>query len=150
MPPPTLAITPLTDPSVLSALANQATAEGHRMVARLIDEWRTGENRFDIPGERLYIATIDGQACGVCGLNIDPFAKNHRIGRVRRVYVSAAHRRRGIGSALMRQLTRDAAGRFDELCLRTHDPRAAAFYEAIGFTRLKGAEYCTHRRSVVA
>jgi len=120
------------------------------MVARLLDEWSTGENRFDKPGERSYVVTIEGHVCGVCGLNIDPFADGHRVGRVRRLYVSAAQRRRGIGSAVMEQLTRDASGRFDELRLRTHDPRAWAFYEAIGFTPVKAIEHCTHRRSVIA
>ena len=137
MTPSTLAIQPLTDPKDLVALATEATADGHRMVARLLEEWIAGQNRFDKPGERAYVATLDGRICGVCGLNIDPFAGDARIGRVRRLYVSASSRRRGIGSAMMQTLMKDAAGTFRELQLRTHDPRAAAFYEAVGFTPSK-------------
>jgi GNAT superfamily N-acetyltransferase len=150
MQPTTPAISPLTDPSVLTVLAAEAMADGHRMVARLIEEWTNGENRFDRPGERSYVVTMDGRVCGVCGLNVDPFADGDRVGRVRRLYVSAAIRRRGLGSAIMQQLTRDAASHFRELHLRTHDPRASAFYEAIGFIPVKDAEYCTHRRPVPA
>ena len=145
-----LAITPLTNPADLVALAAEATADGHHMVARLIDEWATGKNRFDRPGERLYVATWDGRACGVCGLNIDPFAGDDAVGRVRRLYVSVPLRRRGIGSAMVRRLVQDATGRFRELRLRTNDPRAAAFYEALGFMPVADVERCTHRRSLIA
>jgi GNAT superfamily N-acetyltransferase len=145
----TLVIAPLTEPAALVPLAAEATADGHRMVARLIDEWATGENRFDRPGERAYLAAWNDRICGVCGLNIDPFADDDGVGRVRRLYVCAALRRRGVGSALVRELCRDARGRFRELQLRTYDPRAAAFYEAIGFTPVAAVEHCTHRRSVV-
>jgi ribosomal protein S18 acetylase RimI-like enzyme len=91
------------------------------------------------------LVAIDGRVCGVCGLNVDPLAGSERVGRVRRLYVSAAVRRRGVGSAMMRQLMHDAARRFDELRLRTHDPRAAAFYEAIGFTPVGDSQQCTYR-----
>ncbi len=115
----------------------------------LVEEWSTGENRFEKPGERSYIATLDGQICGVCGLNVDPFAGDSNVGRVRRLYVSSSFRRRGIGSAIMQQLVRDAAGTFRELHLRTYDAAACAFYEAVGFTPVKEVEHCTHRRSVI-
>jgi GNAT superfamily N-acetyltransferase len=147
-PPANLTISPLTDATVLSQLAAEAMADGHRMVARLIDEWITGENRFDKPGEQSYLATLDGIVCGVCGLNIDPFAGNEKIGRVRRLYVARAFRRRGIGSALMQRLLTDARGRFSELQLRTHDPIACSFYEALGFIPVAGTTTCTHRRTL--
>jgi GNAT superfamily N-acetyltransferase len=150
MQPGVLRIAPLTNPADLVALAAEATADGHHMVARLIDEWASGANRFDRIGERAYVATWDGQVCGVCGLNIDPFAGDDAVGRVRRFYVSAALRRRGIGSAMMRRLVGDATRRFRELHLRTRDPRAAAFYESLGFTPVAAIERCTHRRSLIA
>jgi GNAT superfamily N-acetyltransferase len=144
--PTNLIIQPLFDPTLLVALAQEAQAHGHRMVQRLIDEWIAGENRFEKPGERSFIATLDGQICGVCGLNIDPFAGDKSVGRVRRLYVSASARRRGIASAIMEQLVKDAHGTFRELRLRTLDPGASAFYQAIGFTPVHGIENCTHRQ----
>jgi len=150
MRPSTLAIQLLTDPAALASLAVEATLSGHGMVTRLLAEWSTGENRFDRPGERSYIAMLDGNICGVCGLNVDPFAGDGSVGRVRRLYVSTAVRRRGVGSAIMAQLMRDALGRFRELNLRTHDAGASAFYVAVGFSPVSGVHHCTHRRSVVA
>lgn len=140
----------LKDPELLTVLAAEAVAEGHRMVGRLIDEWHAGENRFGKPGECAYVAMWDGRVRAVCGLNADPFAQDGRVGRVRRLYVSSALRRRGIGATLVRQIIRDATGQFRELRLRTHDPRAAAFYEAMGFSRVEGIEHCTHRMSLSA
>lgn len=147
--PANLIIQPLRDPFVLTDLAIEAQANGYRMVQRLIDEWIAGENRFEKPGERAYLAVLDGQIRGVCGLNIDPFANDNRIGRVRRLYVSTSARRRGIASAIMRQLVGDAQGRFAELRLRTLEADASAFYQAIGFSPVKEIENCTHRQFLV-
>jgi len=58
--------------------------------------------------------------------------------RVRRLYVARTQRRRGVASALMRQLSTDAAGHFRVLHLRTSNPAASAFYESLGFTRVAG------------
>ncbi len=143
----TLVILPLKDPAILAALAAEAMADGYRMVTRLIEEWLTGVNRFGKPGEKAYVVTLDGQVCGVGGLNIDPFADDDRVGRVRRLYIASTVRRRGVGSAVMQQIMRDAVGRFDCLHLRTHDPEASAFYEAIGFTPVTGNEHVTHQRA---
>jgi GNAT superfamily N-acetyltransferase len=145
-----LAIRPLTDPAVLSELAADAEADGWRMVSRLIAEWADGSNRFDGRAERAYVAiAVDSGPVAVCGLNVDPFASDPTIGRVRRLYVARTQRRRGVASALMEKLTTDAADYFRMLHLRTHSTEASAFYEAIGFTRVVGDSNCTHRRSVV-
>lgn len=149
MPLNALAITPLIDPLALNSLAIEANAEGHSIVARLQHEWATGENGFDLPGERSYVATLDGRICGVCGLNIDPFAGDNRVGRVRRLYVSPTARRRGVGSLIMNHLVRDAAGWFDDLHLRTYDSNASAFYIAAGFSLVAAVEHCTHKHSVI-
>lgn len=115
------------------------------MVTRLIDEWRSGSNRFDRPGEALFGARLVEQLVGVCGLNVDPFAGAPEIGRVRRLFVSTAHRRQGIGSFLLHRLTKDAAGRFKVVHVRTYDPVADAFYRAQGFATVAGEEHFTHR-----
>ena len=87
---------------------------------------------------------------GVCGLNRDPFAQDETVGRVRRLYVSVAQRRQGIGSALITRLMDDARSIFEWMHLRTHDAEASAFYEAIGFERVAGNAECTRRRRVIA
>lgn len=126
------------DAEGLVALAREAEQDGHRMVSRLIGDWRDGTNRFERPGESLYLATLEGEVAGVCGLNIDPYLDDPRVGRVRRLYVSTAHRRRGLGSLLVSCIVDDARQSFDVLRLRTRNPIAAAFYESLGFARVEG------------
>src|SRR6185503_18517935 len=123
---------------------------GRVMVSRLIEEWLDGRNRFSRAGEKAYVARRGDHVSAVCGLNLDPFAGSETIGRVRRLYVAVRDRRNGVGTAVVNQLIVDARGVFEWLRLRTYDPDAAAFYEAIGFDPVIEDENCTHRRRVVA
>jgi GNAT superfamily N-acetyltransferase len=118
------------------------------MVRRLVDEWETGANRFDKPGEALFGAWLDGRLVGVCGLNVDPFADDEHTGRVRHLYVLPDFRRRGIGRRLVLQVMKTAHGRFDDLRLRTNEPDAARLYEALGFRFLPDSNDCTHMTKV--
>lgn len=74
-------ITPAFDG--FDALREASIGEGHRMLVRLQENWVSGLNRFDRPGEILAGAIADGALAGVCGRNIDPFADNAAAGRVR-------------------------------------------------------------------
>jgi N-acetylglutamate synthase-like GNAT family acetyltransferase len=150
MRPDELTIDLLDDPQVLADLAADARADGRAMVGRLLQEWNDGRNRFDRPGEKAYVARLNGRVCGVCGLNRDPFARAERVGRVRRLYVSVTDRRSGVGSAILKRLMADARGVYEWMHLRTHDKEASAFYEAIGFEPVRDDVECTHRRPVVA
>jgi GNAT superfamily N-acetyltransferase len=55
------------------------------------------------------------------------------LGRVRHLYVLSTSRRMGVGPQLVRRVIQAARGRFDELRLRTNNPAAGRFYEALGF-----------------
>jgi GNAT superfamily N-acetyltransferase len=136
----------LTDlsPGILSALVADSERDGWRFVRRLADEWASGVNRFDRPGERLFAAQSGGAVLGVGGLNVDPYAADPTVGRVRRLYVLRAHRGRGVGRELVHAIIRAAAGRFRRLRLRTESPDAARFYERLGFRPAVGASDCTH------
>ena len=79
----------------LGPLIAESESHGLRFVRRLVDEWTSGTNRFDRPGESLFVARIAGEAVGVCGLNADPYAAAPGIARVRHLYVLSAHRRCG-------------------------------------------------------
>jgi ribosomal protein S18 acetylase RimI-like enzyme len=138
-----LSVQALDSIGLLDELASDADAIGCRMVSRLIEEWNDGINRFDQPGERVYCAVSAGRIYGMCGLNRDPFAGDPSIARVRRLYVDSTFRRRGIASQLLRQLMDDARVDFRALHLRTFDPIAIAFYEALGFSRVLGNSECT-------
>jgi len=114
-------------------LVSESERAGSRFVRRLVDEWDNGANRFDRPGEVLFGARVAGRLVGVCGLNVDPYARDERVGRVRHLYVLSDFRRLGVARRLMAHVIAAAGGRFDNLRLRTHNPAAARLYEALGF-----------------
>jgi GNAT superfamily N-acetyltransferase len=113
-------------------------------VRRLAEDWATGRNRFDRPGEALFGALTDGHLVGVCGLNVDPYAAEPRVGRVRHLYVLTAHRRLGVGRQLVVTVVAAARGPFAMLRLSTVNPEAARLYEALGFRRHPADAHCTH------
>lgn len=134
----------LLPPGQLADLVAESERAGLRFVRRLQDDWHSGANRFDRPGEALFAASDEVRLLGVCGLNVDPYSPSSRVGRVRHVYVSAAHRNQGIGSRLVREVIVAARHSFDRLRLRTNDPPAARFYERLGFLRCAADSSATH------
>lgn len=133
----------VTSDDVADLLADSERLES-RLVRRLVEEWANGANRFDRPGEALFGARAAGSLLGVCGLNVDPYAGDERVGRVRHLYVLSASRRRGVGQQLVLRVIQEAHGRFRELRLRTSNPAAARLYETLGFRpRVDGGDY-TH------
>jgi GNAT superfamily N-acetyltransferase len=117
---------------------------GSRIVRRLIEEWASGVNRFDRPGEALLGASLGGRVVGVCGLNRDPYAAEAGVGRVRHLYVHSAFRRLGVGRHLVAAVIAAARDHFDTLRLRTANPAAARLYEALGFRASNDVAHCTH------
>jgi len=106
---------------------------GFRAIERLVTDWETGINRFDRPGEALFIARQSNRIFGVCGLNRDPYTDSSQIGRVRRLYVMQDSRRQGIGQILVNRVIEVAKLSFDRLHVRTTNPIAAQFYQSLGF-----------------
>ena len=124
---------------------------GFRAIDRLVTDWETGANRFDRPGEALFIArqgapqsgSGSDRILGVCGLNRDPYIDSNQIGRVRRLYVMQDNRRQGIGQILVHRVIEVAKLSFDRLHVRTTNPVAAQFYQSLGFTPCH-SESATH------
>jgi GNAT superfamily N-acetyltransferase len=131
-------------PDQLADLVAESEQAGLRFVRRLECDWHSGANRFDRPGEALFAAMLAQRTLGVCGLNVDPYSPWPRVGRVRHLYVSAAHRNQGLGSSLVREVIAAARDSFDRLRLRTNDPLAAQFYERRGFRRCETDPAATH------
>jgi aminoglycoside 6'-N-acetyltransferase len=125
-------------------LAHEATGQGLDFMRRLMDDYRSGANRFDKPGEALFGVYDESRLIGVGGLNIDAYANDPRISRVRHVYVLASHRRCGAGRALVTAIMSQAMHVFDVLRLRTNTREGAAFYESLGFDRLEDPSQATH------
>ena len=134
----------LRDLTALATLIAEGGRSGSRFVGRLATEWDSGANRFDKPGEALFVARLDGQPVGVCGLNVDPYTDERRVGRVRHLYVMEAYRRHGIGGRLLADVVAAARGPFDRLRLRAANPEAARFYEKMGFAPCTGEADSTH------
>ena len=128
----------------LETLVIESERAGLSFVRRLAEEWASGRNRFDGPGEALFAALTCDCVIGVCGLNIDPYTTAPRVGRVRHLYVLTAHRRLGTGAQLVRTVIAAARDPFDTLRLSTQNPAAALLYEALGFERSTGVVDCTH------
>jgi ribosomal protein S18 acetylase RimI-like enzyme len=131
-------------PADLVDLIAASGAEGFRFLRRLADDWRNGTNSFSRPGEALFAAAAEGRTVGICGLNIDPYIGNNRIGRVRHLYVAAEFRRRSVGTKLVAAVIEVSHGTFDRLRLRTTTEAAANFYEALGFRCVTAEPGCTH------
>ena len=142
----TVVIERLSDapPAQLAALIGDSERAGQRFVRRLAEEWASGGNRFDRPGEALFAAWTERELVGVGGLNVDPYARTPRVGRVRHLYVLSTARRLGIGRQLVEKIIETARGPFDTLHLRTGNPDAARLYERMGFRRRDDVADCTH------
>jgi ribosomal protein S18 acetylase RimI-like enzyme len=128
----------------LAPMLTESEASGYRFLRRVVVEWEGGVNRFDRPGEALLVAEKNGRWVGICGLNIDPYLGDPRVGRVRNVYVLAECRRSRIGRRLVEEAIARACSRFDILRLRAEEARAARLYESLGFRTCSGIATCTH------
>jgi ribosomal protein S18 acetylase RimI-like enzyme len=128
----------------LAALLAESEQQGFRFVRRLVQEWESGDNRFDRPGEALFVARVGVDVVGVCGLSVDSYTGDPKVGRVRHLYVLVPHRRSGVGEQLVADVLEAARGRFERLHLRTTNPTAARLYERLGFRRTFDARDRTH------
>ena len=128
----------------LGELIAESEAAGFHMLRRLEREWASGENRFDAPGEALFLTTVSDRIVGLCGLNRDPYTGDVSIGRVRHLYVLASYRRQGVGRGLIETVVATARPSFRVLRLRTDSEDADRFYIAAGFRRSIGDPSCTH------
>lgn len=130
----------------LDHLVDESAASGYHFVTKLVEEYKSGVNRFSKPGEALF-AAVDpktGQIVGVGGLNQDPYTNLPEVGRVRHVYVAANYRQLGIGRMLLTQILSAADGHFRLLTLRTSNPAADRLYQQIGFLKDDRIAHATH------
>jgi GNAT superfamily N-acetyltransferase len=131
-------------PDTLSELLAESERTGFRFIRKLMDEWVSGFNRFDKPGEALFTASVDSRIVGIGGLNQDPYADQPGNGRVRRLYVLEEFRRRGVGRRLVDAIVTHARGQFNVLRLRTNTELGGRFYLALGFERCSVDQHSSH------
>ena len=122
-------------PESVHSLAEIASAEGHNNVLTLLQEYESGLNRFNKPGEALFAAYENGRIVGIGGVNVDPYETAEEVARVRRLYVIPEARRRGVASRLMWHIEAVAARQhFRRIQLFTASSAAGDFYQRLGYS----------------
>ena len=129
------------DSARLDPILAASRREGFRFVARLCEEWASGVNRFEEPGEAFFGVFIGTNLVGIGGLN----RQTEATGRLRRFYILPAYRRQGLGRRLLCHVLTHAADHFRCVVLRTDTPAADRFYQACGFARAADSGNATHR-----
>lgn len=128
---------------ILNELLTESVREGFRHIARLIEEYKNGLNRFNQEGEALFLCMRDNKVIGICGLNRDPYDGNN-VGRVRRLYVLNEFRRCSIGRKLIEAVIHKSQKYHKKLVLKTDNPKASCFYKDLGFNEVNDDEKITH------
>ena len=119
----------------ISSLAIEAKEEGYRFVQRTINEWLEGINDFSKPGEVFYGLEVNSEIVSIGGVNVEPYVKADRLGRIRHVYTSKKYREKGYSRIILEQVIEESKGHFDKLRLSTYNLIAAYYYEKLGFKR---------------
>ncbi|PDS79670.1 GNAT family N-acetyltransferase [Rhizobium sp. L43] len=129
-------------PREIADLESAARQEGYRHITRLVDEWAAGDTRFERDGERLLGAYVDQALAGIGGMTVE--AAMSGALRMRRFYISAAMRRRGIGRMLALALVDHARSRCSIVTVHAGNDGAAKFWVSLGF-QANGRDGYTHR-----
>ena len=96
-----------------------------RNLEQLVEDWQRGEG--------FLTAEVDGEVAGYLELVANPW---QHVGRVANIAVDRGHRRKGIGTALMRhgrQWAREQGLRLLQAEATTKNYPALAFYRKVGF-----------------
>ncbi len=126
-------------------LVAESQLHGHDFLMKMKAEWEADKNRFQQRNEILFgLRESNGALVGVGGVNVDPYANDPSVGRVRHVYIREAYRRQGLARLLMGKIMDHSKRSFRLLRLRTHNPEAGYLYESIGFSRIANADDSTH------
>ncbi|MGG4345810.1 GNAT family N-acetyltransferase [Paenibacillus lautus] len=127
----------------ITELLTESKEEGFRNIHRLVNEYKEGINTFQREDEALFECRVGHRVIGICGLNRDPYADGS-IGRIRRLYVLKEFRRHGAGRRLVDAVIHMASSHYTKIVLKTDNPKAAKFYEKLGFKEKKDDELVTH------
>ena len=89
----------------IKELLIESQEEGFCFLTKLIVEYKNGQNVFNKIGERLWeVYGEKNKLIGVAGLNQNPNSQYANVRRVRRFYVSAQFRRKGVGKQLLKEI----------------------------------------------
>ena len=129
----------------IKELLIESQEAGFFFLTKLVAEYKNGQNVFNKTGERLWgVYGEKNKLIGVAGLNQNPYSQYANAGRVRRFYVLAQFRRKGIGKQLLKEIIHYAENYYDSLVLYTDTDKAKLFYERNGFKRVYNQHKITH------
>lgn len=129
-------------PDDFEALRADAADEGWRHMDRLADDWESGADRYDKPGEALFTAFVEGELAGIGGLTREPSDPDGDALRARRLYVSPRFRKSGVGGALVSAIIQEAFQNASRLNVNAGRD-SPAFWDHLGFARVD-ADAFTH------
>lgn len=135
-------------PDGLAGLAAEARVENIRNVSVLVSRWVDGTERYEQLGESVLVARSGSNIVGVGGLTQCPHVSGAM--RVRRFYVSASWRRRGVARALAIRLIDIGLAHSDTLtCNAGASDAAVPFWESLDFepTEIGGVTHYLTRPS---
>ncbi|QIK69920.1 GNAT family N-acetyltransferase [Erysipelothrix sp. HDW6C] len=133
------------DIAEIEQLVSHSKDEGFNHLQKLVDDYKSGANRFDKPGECLMVALSHNHIVGVCGINRDPF--QDRMGRLRRLYVAPQYRNLGIARNIVTLILNFSVTHYQMVNLKISNINEAgvdAFYKSLGFVRVD-SETATHQ-----
>jgi GNAT superfamily N-acetyltransferase len=131
-------------PDEISALRDEAAAEGYRFVDGLIEEWDSGRYHDGDERNALFAVFRDGALAAVGAVTPDPYDPAPDLLRIRHVYVRPGDRRGGVGRLLAGALVQQGLALAPRLSLNAADSGAAAFWEASGFRPDSGGTRRSH------
>lgn len=117
----------------VSKLIQESEREGYRFVSRLASEYEDGTHRFSEQGEAIYGAWEKDELIAIGGLYRNSTSKDENSARLFRFYTLPDHRRKGVGSELLKAISENAKGHFKEITTKTEAGNVDSFYRANGF-----------------
>jgi len=128
----------------VSKLIQESEREGYRFVSRLASEYEDGTHRFSEQGEAIYGAWEKDELIAIGGLYRNSTSKDENSARLFRFYTLPEHRRKGVGSELLKAISENAKGHFKEITTKTEAGNVDSFYRANGFVFDERSPDTTH------
>ena len=128
----------------VSKLIQESEREGYRFVSRLASEYEDGTHRFSEQGEAIYGAWEEDELIAIGGLYRNSTSKDENSARLFRFYTLPEHRRKGVGSELLKAISENAKGHFKEITTKTEAGNVDSFYRANGFVFDERSPDTTH------
>lgn len=136
---------PGTLPDGLAALAAEARTENVKNLTRLIEDWESGEERFETDGAGLFAAYLGDEIIAMGGTTRQ-LGTAHPAMRMRRFYVAARARRDGVATMLANTVIDQARQSSRLLTVNAQASEAAGpFWRSMGFVPARGGTI-THLR----